>query len=207
MNIVRLGVIYLVLMFVGWTFMKKRMVKMAEEQAIEQAEAINTRVKLPTPSQVHRYPEPVKAAVEKLTGLNQTREALASTLENTKSEITEKTFKEVCAPVGVELKKWSDENKYQAIQISHKNRNPKHAVPEASLLQYKKFENDPQLETLYEEDILYVRIPVVSSCLHCHGSQDTLPEFIKNNYQEDKAFDFKIGDLRGLYMVKFPKEN
>jgi hypothetical protein len=31
------------------------------------------------------------------------------------------------------------------------------------------------------------------------------PEFIKNKYPQDLAFDFKEGDLRGMYSVFIPE--
>ncbi len=45
----------------------------------------------------------------------------------------------------------------------------------------------------------YYRIPVVEACLGCHGSQNSMPDFIIKKYPSDKAFGFKAGDLRGLY--------
>ena len=43
-----------------------------------------------------------------------------------------------------------------------------------------------------------------SACLACHGANDARPEFVKQGYPEDKAFDFEVGDLRGLYSVFVP---
>ncbi len=43
------------------------------------------------------------------------------------------------------------------------------------------------------------------SCLACHGSKASRPTFVKENYSDDKAFDFKVGDLRGMYAVYLPE--
>lgn len=40
------------------------------------------------------------------------------------------------------------------------------------------------------------RINVQASCLACHGLKDNRPEFVKKNYPQDLAYNFKVGDLR-----------
>jgi len=148
----------------------------------------------------------------KLSSLNQMREALAAGLNNTKSEITEDTFKSVCMPVGRELKFWSENNGYQARQISHKNRNPNNGLKEYDIKHYQKFQSDPKLSELkvsvnegeLQGSLYYYRITVTQACLHCHGEKNTRPMFIKSKYPDDKAFDFKPGDLRGLYSIYVP---
>ena len=49
------------------------------------------------------------------------------------------------------------------------------------------------------------RINVEPSCLACHGTKASRPAFIKANYPDDKAFDFTVGDLRGMYAVHLPE--
>ena len=49
------------------------------------------------------------------------------------------------------------------------------------------------------------RIDVQPSCLACHGSKDSRPGFVKDKYPADKAFNFKPGDLRGMYAVFIPE--
>ena len=46
---------------------------------------------------------------------------------------------------------------------------------------------------------------VEDACLACHGSKDKRPFFIVDKYPEDRAFDFKTGDLRGMVEVLFPE--
>lgn len=151
----------------------------------------------------------------KLQSLNQMRESLASTLDGkSPSEINEDTFKVVCMPVGKELKRWAEEKGYQVRQISHKNRNPNHGLKAHEEKIYQKFLEDPQLNEsqveVSEKDLqghlYYARINVVQSCLHCHGEKKSRPEFIQTKYQNDKAYGFKSGDLRGLYSVFVSKK-
>jgi hypothetical protein len=49
------------------------------------------------------------------------------------------------------------------------------------------------------------RIDVEPSCLACHGTKASRPAFVKENYPADRAFDFKAGDLRGMYAVFIPE--
>ena len=48
-------------------------------------------------------------------------------------------------------------------------------------------------------------------CLNCHGepgkeiNESTL-EKINSLYPEDKAIDFKVGDLRGMWSIEMPKK-
>ena len=77
-----------------------------------------------------------------------------------------------------------------------------------------KFEQDPDLVGFWDREIrdgqggtrYYRRINVEASCLACHGGKGSRPEFVKNKYPEDRAFDFNVGDLRGMYSVFIPDE-
>ncbi len=47
------------------------------------------------------------------------------------------------------------------------------------------------------------------ACLKCHGSLEPdslLTKAIKTTYPEDKAVRYKMGDLRGMVVVTFPKD-
>lgn len=154
----------------------------------------------------------IEEAFLKLSSFNSMREGLAATLEGRSDKITEDTFKEVCMPVGEALKDWGLEKKYQVRQIAEKYRNPNNApTPEEKNI-IKLFASDPSLirhEVRSTVDgingtKIYVRIPVISSCLYCHGDFKSRPEFIKSKYKNDKAFGFKVGDLRGLYSAFIP---
>ena len=69
---------------------------------------------------------------------------------------------------------------------------------------------------LHEEDgqqVYYAPIIITTPlCLKCHGEPGkdiTAPDLIVLSmlYPEDKATDFKLGDLRGLWKVRFPKDD
>lgn len=46
---------------------------------------------------------------------------------------------------------------------------------------------------------------MVPSCLACHGMKTSRPNFVKESYPDDRAFEFKVGDLRGMYAVFIPE--
>lgn len=144
----------------------------------------------------------------KLESLNAMRLSLASQLKPETSAITEESFKQTCVPVGQELKRWAAASGVVARQISHKNRNPAHAVDPGEQRVYQKFMNEPKLTNWTEKsdgkqsgDRYFVRINVDQACLTCHGPKDKRPAFIVSKYPADQAFDFKPGELRGLYLV------
>ncbi|MFW7381534.1 MAG: Tll0287-like domain-containing protein [Oligoflexus sp.] len=153
--------------------------------------------------------------MERLQGFNTMRESLAATLDERKEPITEETFKQVCMPVGKALKTWGEEKGYQVKQIAAKNRNPQHALSTVDKKVFEKFLQDSELKHLEQKatigqkngHLLYVRIPSVAACLYCHGAKDKRPAFILEKYPQDLAFDFKPGDLRGLYRVFIPEKS
>lgn len=140
--------------------------------------------------------------VHQLNEFTKTRESLAATLEKRKEPITEETFKQVCAPVGMSLKNWADTKGFKARQVAAKYRNPKNApTPEEAKI-LEAFAKDAKLASKIEGSRVYVPIRVVQGCLHCHGDKESRPDFIKSKYKEDLAFGFKPGDLRGMYTVQ-----
>ncbi len=48
------------------------------------------------------------------------------------------------------------------------------------------------------------RIVVEHPCVACHGGREERPEFVRNRYPEDRAYGFRVGDLRGVYSVFLP---
>lgn len=105
-------------------------------------------------------------------------------------------------------------------RVSSKNRNPgnKTTLDEGLLMQKlveKKAAGEP-LEPVIVEDATaktYYAPIVISAplCLKCHGiaGEDiATADFIMINmlYPNDLATGFKLGDVRGLWKVRFPKE-
>ncbi|MEA5574658.1 DUF3365 domain-containing protein [Calothrix sp. UHCC 0171] len=158
-------------------------------------------------------PTQLAKAVQEIEYLDAMRSGLASTLEGQKQEPTIQTFKEVCQPVGMRAKQLSQENGWQVKQIAKKYRNSAHAPDNLhSQIALTKFEQNPELIGFWEQEKLngkdgiryYRRINIDASCLACHGAKNSRPQFIKDKYPQDLAFDFHVGDLRGMYAVFIP---
>ncbi len=140
--------------------------------------------------------------VVKMQELSTMREMLAGTLNGRAEPITEQTFKEVCAPVGKNLKSWAEVKGYSARQVSEKYRNPQNAPTRQELAVLARFSKSANLDRFIEGSKVFVPIRVTQACLHCHGEKERRPEFVKQEYPGDRAFGFKSGDLRGMYAIE-----
>lgn len=154
-------------------------------------------------------------AVEAVEYLDQMRQALASGLLESTEPVTGETFKQVCRPVGMQAQTLAQENGWQVKQIAQKYRNPKHAPDNLhAKIALARFQQDPDLIGFWDHEILngqpgiryYRRINVEASCLTCHGAKESRPEFVVSQYPQDLAYDFKVGDLRGMYAVFIPDQ-
>ncbi|MDJ0633784.1 MAG: DUF3365 domain-containing protein [Xenococcaceae cyanobacterium MO_188.B29] len=152
-------------------------------------------------------------AVAEIENLDAMRSGLASTLKDSTTEPTVQTFKEVCQPVGMRAMQLSKENGWQVKQIAKKYRNPAHKPDNLpAQMALAKFDRDSELMGFWDRETIagesgtryYRRINVESSCLACHGDKNSRPQFIKDKYPQDLAYNFKIGDLRGMYSVFIP---
>jgi hypothetical protein len=161
------------------------------------------------------HPEELVHAVQEIESLDAMRTGLASSLEGSTEEPTQQTMKEVCRPVGMQAMQLSQENGWQVKQIASKYRNPTHA-PESlrDKVALAKFEQDRDLVGLWDRETInqqigtryYRRIDVEASCLVCHGAKESRPQFVQKGYPQDLAYNFKVGDLRGMYAVFIPDE-
>lgn len=167
----------------------------------------------PSLAQAQVDPTQLAKAVQEIENLDAMRSGLASSLENSTTEPTIQTFKEVCKPVGMRAKQLGQENGWQVKQIATKYRTSAHAPDNLhSVMALAKFQNDPELMGFWDSETIdgrsgsryYRRINVQASCLACHGSKNTRPQFVKDKYPQDLAFDFNVGDLRGMYSVFIP---
>lgn len=147
--------------------------------------------------------------------LDQMRSGLAGTLEGRTEPVDAGTFAQVCKPVGMEAMRLGNENNWQVRQVAVKYRNPANkADPEAAEISMQ-FATDKTLDSLWTYTELagkpgwrYFRsIEVEPACLACHGAKDSRPAFVKEKYTDDHAFDFSVGDLRGLYSVFVPDDS
>ena len=126
--------------------------------------------------------------------------------------IDEETFKKVCGAVSKRVKDITEKTGLQIRHAAVKNRNPNNAATETEAALIKKFEEDKNLTEIWEKAELdgkaatrFTRpIFVETACLACHGAKDSRPEFIKAKYPDDRAFEFKEGDLRGIISVTVP---
>ncbi|MEO1300285.1 MAG: DUF3365 domain-containing protein [Cyanobacteria bacterium J06636_16] len=168
---------------------------------------------VPSLAYAQTNPAELAKAVEAIEQLDAMRSGLASTLEGRTEPPTLQTMQAVCKPVGMQAKQLSQENGWQVKQIARKYRNPTHA-PDTRQAQkaLAKFEQDLELTGFWERETLngqvgtcyYRRINVKASCLACHGAKGDRPQFVKDNYPQDLAYDFDVGDLRGMYAVFIP---
>ncbi len=163
---------------------------------------------IPNPSELSR-------AVQEIENLDAMRSGLAASLEGRTEEPTMQTMKEVCRPVGMRAMQLSHENGWQVKQIAKKYRNPAHAPDNLhAQIALAKFEREPDLVGFWDRETIdgqlgtryYRRIDVEASCLACHGLKESRPQFVKDNYPQDLAYNFDVGDLRGMYSVFIPDD-
>ncbi len=168
---------------------------------------------MPQPAWAATAPTELAKVVESIENLDLMRSGLASTLEGQTEEPTMKTMKEVCGPVGKQAVQLSKENGWQVKQIANKYRNPNHAPDNLhAKIALAKFDQTPELMGFWDRETIdgqdgtryYRRINVEASCLACHGGKSSRPQFVKDNYPQDLAYDFQVGDLRGMYAVFVP---
>lgn len=143
--------------------------------------------------------------------LDRMRSRLAAGI-TAQEEVDEETFARVCRPVGVRAAEIGRENGWQVRQIAERYRNPANAPDPPAGELIARFEAEPSLDSLWvrtevpaEPGWRYLRrITVETTCLHCHGTADERPAFIKQAYPDDRAHGFTAGDLRGVYSVLVP---
>ncbi|ACB52756.1 unknown [Crocosphaera subtropica ATCC 51142] len=158
-------------------------------------------------------PNQLTKAVQEIEALDRMRSQLASTLKDQPETPNLETFKQVCQPVGMRAKQLSEENGWQVRQIAKKYRNPSHSPNNLTeKIALAKFEENPKLMGFWQRETMkgekgtayYRRINVEGSCLACHGTKNSRPKFVQEKYPQDLAYDFKPGDLRGMYGVFIP---
>lgn len=160
-------------------------------------------------------PNQLVQVVQGIEALDAMRSGLASSLEGSTEIPTMQTMKEVCRPVGMRAMQLSQENGWQVKQIAKKYRNPDHAPGNLQdQIALAKFGQNPELIGFWGRATLdgqtgtryYRRIDVEASCLACHGLKERRPQFVKDGYPQDLAYDFNVGDLRGMYAVFIPDD-
>jgi len=153
-----------------------------------------------------------QADVEReVVSLNAMRSRLAQTITSEET-VDMGTFARVCKPVGQRARALSDSTGWVVQQIAEKYRNPANQLDSTGAEAHALFAANPDLTqrwTRVERNSTsgwryYRRITVEPTCLACHGAKENRPDFVKQNYPDDKAYGFEAGDLRGLYAVFIP---
>jgi len=107
-------------------------------------------------------------------------------------------------------------------RVSLKYRNPKHKPDKVDVKVLNAFEEDikrgmlppyrmVKIEKGGKEYYLYYKpIRINTFCLKCHGNPKKMDksvlQIIRKNYPEDKAVNYKIGELRGACKVIIPAD-
>lgn len=105
-------------------------------------------------------------------------------------------------------------------RVSFNNRNPNNfpddyekGILNKFTMMHKKnnlTEASESIEIMFEDETKYLRymkpIFIQAECLNCHGGeaemQQQTRELIAEKYPNDKAIDYKLGDLRGAISIK-----
>ena len=154
-------------------------------------------------------------AVSEIEQLDALRSSLAGAFGDRGVPADQGTFQQVCRPVGMRAREIAERNGWTVQQLAAKYRNPAHALDREAERAYDMMRTDPELSGIWvrtnmqgREGVRYFRrIVVEEACLACHGARDDRPAFVSQNYPEDRAYDFRVGDLRGVYAVFLPRSD
>ncbi|MDM8561996.1 ATP-binding protein, partial [Candidatus Marithioploca araucensis] len=104
-----------------------------------------------------------------------------------------------------------DDSGFSFNNVSDQPRNPDHVADTVELAAMRYFRENPKENLLFKpftnsngkQFYLYARpIWIEKYCLKCHGQRKKAPETIQRLY--DTAWDYKVGDLRGILSIKLP---
>jgi diguanylate cyclase (GGDEF)-like protein/PAS domain S-box-containing protein len=88
--------------------------------------------------------------------------------------------------------------------VSDRPRNPENKADEFEIEMMDYFRNHPDKKEYFiqKENVYFYSKPlyIKQSCLKCHGARDNAVPSIREKY--DTAYDYKVGDLRGLMTIK-----
>jgi diguanylate cyclase (GGDEF)-like protein len=93
--------------------------------------------------------------------------------------------------------------------VSDRARNPKNDADTSELKAiefFKKNQNvNKYIDTQESEYYQYgYALRIKDVCLKCHAKKEDAPSFIQKRY--DRAYDYKLGEVRGILSIKIPKE-
>lgn len=96
-------------------------------------------------------------------------------------------------------------------RLSDKNRNPANAIKtQADSLAWKKIKSKKAdfIEQHNNGEVYYYKPILIAmpTCVKCHGGKSNIAESTQNSitqkYPGDKAVNYKMGDLRGMWKIK-----
>lgn len=143
--------------------------------------------------------------------------------KNLKTSITNSGFEGAVSFCNIEspqiMKKITYKSKALVKRVSDKPRNQKNAASKREieiLNNYRKLiKANEKLEPVLDADrsvvTFYAPIRIMPLCLNCHGDYHTqignpTKDILSSLYPDDKAFNYNIDELRGLWKVMFPKQ-
>jgi hypothetical protein len=114
--------------------------------------------------------------------------------------------------VGVEAQRVAAETGWKIQQLAEKYRNPVNRADREAEHFLHLLAADTTVKGIWVRTQMdgrpgtrYFRsIMVREACMPCHGTRDGRPEFIKQEYTLDRAYNFEVGDLRGVFSVFVP---
>ncbi len=108
-------------------------------------------------------------------------------------------------------KNFSQDNQFnvQLQTVSDRARNSLNSADKNELKAINYFKmNENEKKYFSDEDSEYYQyasvLKIEKKCLTCHGKRESAPKFIRDNYTQ--AYDYKIGEVRGIVSIKIPKE-
>jgi hypothetical protein len=125
-----------------------------------------------------------------------------------------------CSMKALDLTQSAGKEGVEISRVSHRPRNRLNAANEEELNIIERYEKlvaqnaEPKPQVVEKSDHFIYYSPILipaNLCLNCHGKPgvDIAEEnfiTIQMLYPEDKAVDFELGDLRGMWKIKFDKE-
>ena len=100
-------------------------------------------------------------------------------------------------------------------QTSDKYRNPKNKPNDKELKAINFFKKNKSAKELYKIDnndelVYFYPLKIEQKCLKCHGTKEEVPKHLYDKLIKmygDKAFGYKVGDIRGVISIDIPLEN
>lgn len=116
------------------------------------------------------------------------------------------------------VKRFEDSLGVEIKRVTNKPRNPKDTLSAFEKEVFEAYQYSPedasaQLQELDQKTLIYNKPIMISNgaCLNCHGKvgsdiSEENYQRIQSLYPEDKAINYEVGDLRGMWSIKIPKK-